>query len=293
MNVQITSTMSNAEQTLGTVDGILSAASSKLFQDDIARMFYAHMARGFDVEYRTKAFANPSRYGHMYDWNLLGRPDGKLWKHHLQGRPGARRATFSYLPSVRNVPEKTPQNTYIRPEDFPNLKTNGRHRFPAKAMVFESGQQTEISPKGRAMFIPLFWKSRSGKRETNFSGEVSERDRARGYVWTSKTVIQTHTETAGAFTGSFLEYYANNSDRVFAEKVEPRINNRIRKVYTARVPNMGGNVMVSKGSKNRSRRFSVSAVADASKIADADLRREMKRAVKEALTEVDDIDAFE
>lgn len=289
--VEITTTFVNASETLGTVDGILTAASSKILQDDIARMFYAYMATGFDTYYRGMAFANPQRYGHMYDWDLMGRPSGRLWKHQLKGRAGNREATWAFLPSTKPVPEWTPQNTYIESGDFPTLKRNGQHMFPAKAMVFESGQKTTITPRGKAMFIPLYWKNQKGRKiKTNFGSgiELTDRDKKRGFVWLQRSTTQDHQESMGAFGMSFLGYFQSNADRVFSEKVEPRINNRIRKVYTSRVRDLGGSAYVSKGAQNRRRSFSVKAVSDSSRIAQADMRKEFNAAVREAMMDWDD-----
>lgn len=278
-----------AEGTIGTVDGILKAASSPLFQDDIARMFYSYMSSELDNQYRKVAFSSPERYGHMYDWNMLGRPGGKLWRHQLTGRPGRRNVTYGFIPSVINVPASTPANTGISASDFPELRNNGKHMFPNKAMVFESGKVTIISPRNaKAMFIPLKHKSRSGMKPINYRGEVTDRDRKRGFIWVRKPVEQRHDISRGAFTTFYLTFYSQNSDRVFMEKVEPRINSKIRKVYLSNMPDLGGGTYISRPSRRGYKEFSVRAVANASKNANAELSREMKAAVREALSLTED-----
>lgn len=281
MSVRMNNVFIGAEKTMGTVEGIIEAASSKLVTDDIVRMFYANMVRQFEIYAGAAARANPGAYGHMYDWNMLGFKSGKLWKDIMIGPKGQRKITFTFLPSVKAVPATTANNTGISKKDFPNL-SDRTYKFPNKAMVFELGKTVTIKPKNHdRLFVPLKHKTRSGWKESRFSGTLSQRDIDRGFVWAKKTV-QDHSDTAGKFTGLYLAFYETQAERVFEEKVAPRVNNRIRKVYTYNVPSLGGSTLVAKKGSNTSRRFNIAAVVNHKSRVHNEFKKEMRLAVAEA-----------
>lgn len=281
--VQVDSTFQGAEQSLGTAEGILEAVSTTLARDDIIRIFYSNMVKEFDTYASAAARAMPDKFGHMYDWKQLGFKSGKLWQDHLIGGKGQRSITFSFLPSTNSVPATTPENTGIKQADFPNLSSrNGKYKFPNKAMVFETGKRVTIKPRNNdRLFVPLKHKTRSGWREVDFGGQLSERDKQRGFVWAKKTV-QDHSDTAGNFSGLYLAFYSEQSGRVWQEKVEPRINERIRKVYLRNMPNLGGGTAVNRSKVAAKHTFNPSAVVNYKSRVHAEYNREMRGLVREA-----------
>lgn len=92
--------------------------------------FVSHMS--------TAAFTEAGKYDHMYEWNQVGDPNGKLWRHVLKGNGANRAAYFEFKASKKTVPVD------------PKLQSVGVkkiHVFVWKAMVLENGLPVKISPK--------------------------------------------------------------------------------------------------------------------------------------------------
>lgn len=263
MSLTLNTNLQGADTTLGAVSGVLKAADTRIFSDDVVRMFHSFMASEFNRHADLLARANPDKYGHMYEWHMLGFKSGRLWNNELVGAAGKRVATYSFRPSVKAVPPTTPQNTGISSKYFPKLR-NRKYVFVNKAMVFEAGLDTVITPKnGNRIFVPLRHKTRSGWRDSNYGGELRPYDIKRGFVW-AKQSRQDHSTTRGNFTTLYLLFYTQSSERVFAESVKPRVEGAIRKVYLSGMPNLGGNTHVTRGSRNLGGRgYSVAARAQA------------------------------
>lgn len=257
--IQVDGSINGAEDALGTASGILDGVSSNIFKDDVVRMFYSYMALEFGQHADRAARVMPSQYEHMYDWGMLGLKSGRLWNDQLSGGVGRRFATFTFRPSTRPVPKTTPQNTGIRQSMFPNL-SDRKYVFVNKAMVFETGMTTTITPKNNdRLFVPLRHKTRTGWRDVDYGGNLTPYDIKRGFVWAER-VQQSHENTAGNFTTLYQIFYATQNERVFAESVKPRLERPIRKVYLANMPNLGGSTYVSRAKRAGAVRFNPRAV---------------------------------
>lgn len=286
MVVEVNGYIQGAEDSLGTAQGILEGVSTNIFKDDVVRMFYSYMALEFGQHADRMARVMPEKYEHMYEWNMLGFKSGRLWNDELNGGVGQRYATYSFRPSTKPVPKTTAANTGIRQSIFPNL-SDRKYVFVNKAMVFELGMTTEITPVNHdKLFIPLKHRTRTGWRESEIGMELSAYDIKRGFIW-ANSARQTHESTAGNFTTLYGLFYETQSDRVFAEKVEPRITRPIRKVYKANMPNLGGNVNISRSGRSSVTRFNPRAVATKKQKVSGDLRKAIRAELNRAEMEED------
>jgi len=274
----------NGVETLGAVQGILATADTKVFADDVVRIQASNLAGRFDGSVYRMAVMNKDRFHHVYEWSQIGNPRAKLWRHRLEGTVGKRQMTFDFIPSVTNAPPMTPENTGVEQQYLSKLRKNGKYKFPNKARVFEYGIRTRIAPRhAQALFIPLRGKVYKPRSSDEDAVADARRINKRGFLYVKRPVEQDHSDqpTVGAFTKWYLTWIESNSERVFEQYVKPRIESRIRKVYLANLPNMGGSNVVRRGGAG-TRKLNLAAISNAQAKTSRALEREMAQAVKEA-----------
>lgn len=197
---------------------------------------------------------NPGRFTHMYEWGMVGDPNGRLWRDILKGSGSRRFAYFEFVASKKTVPVKGP------------LKAVGvkqRHIFVWKAMVLERGLQVNISPKLAKYLVfidkdpnqqnmgtntggfkqgglvyykgtitlaragnPAMWGSFTNEWEDWWSGPqpgiIIQRDLTSKTI---KTIRKTVAEAVGAFAGHREK---NKTFEITALKVDPMLEEKIQ-----------------------------------------------------------------
>lgn len=127
-----------------------------------------------------------SPFHHVYEWDMVGVPQGRLWSNRLEGHGARRWATFNWRASKRTVPV---------PDDELGPNAGERafkriHVFVWKAMVMEFDTEVTVTPK-RGKW--LGWES-SGEKS------IDGLEFSRGPV--------TFNPGGGNTTGSFTAAYA-------------------------------------------------------------------------------------
>ena len=123
--------------------------------------------RRFDTYMAGAAAVKGNGLWHMYDWNMIGTNQGKLWKSRLTGRGANRQVTFDYQISHVNVPLDPVLDA---------LEGNGvtfrRHKFRMKAPMFESGKAYTIE-RDQSDWLVWAFKGQFTEREDRRKGEKS------------------------------------------------------------------------------------------------------------------------
>lgn len=101
----------------------------KAAHDLTANEFILHMS---------KVAVSTRTLNHMYEWNRVGDPNAKLWRHVLKGRGKTREAFFEFKASKTMVP--------VDPK-LAAIGVKKIHTFVWKSMVLETGLPVRISPK--------------------------------------------------------------------------------------------------------------------------------------------------
>lgn len=143
------------------------------------------------------AFTNPKSFGHMYEWNKIGDPNSRLWKHVLRGRGRSKTGSFEFKASKTAVPVD------------PALAAVGvkkRHIFYWKAPVLEYGMPVKISPKIAKVLVYL---SKGTKKSPggSFNGWVRN-----GIVYRRSPVYIDHAGASsmwGSFTREFQRWHSS------------------------------------------------------------------------------------
>src|SRR5690242_4645598 len=82
--------------TAGFIRGMVTEISTDRYLGSVMNMAHARMAEAFDIEMDVLAASNPNNYHHVYEWRMIGLPEGRLWKHAMIGRGTRREATFEW-----------------------------------------------------------------------------------------------------------------------------------------------------------------------------------------------------
>jgi hypothetical protein len=171
--------------------------------------FVLHMSR--------ESVTNPLRLGHMYDWNGIGDPQERLWKHRLRGRGSARQLSFEFKASKKSVPVS------------PVLRSVGvrqNHIFQWKSMVMEMGMPVRISP---VLALALVFEAKEVKRGASTTGSGFT-DGARVYHRGTIAISKAGPEQAwGAFTSEFNQWFRSGiPDQIIKRNLSAKIGKTIR-----------------------------------------------------------------
>lgn len=194
--------------------GALSAIPATVKTDRYASavIVYSHgmMAREFNDSLDLVASVDPKRYHHVYEWDKVGQPQARLWRHVLKGHGGKRDASWEFLPSKTPVP--TPAErfndpndpTSFVPESVISKLSNKHYFFTWKAVVMEYKEPVIARPRGNnKMFVPV--------------GKPNGR-----YYFTNRPIEITNSggdETTGSFTAYWTEWWNVQAPTVFDQKV--------------------------------------------------------------------------
>lgn len=121
-----------------TIDAVAVAIKSNVHINELVKSSNTILTAEFVMHMSREALSEPKRFAHMYEWDHVGDPNFRLWKHVLRGRGGVRQLTYDFVASKKTVPVK------------PELKEIGvkqNHIFVWKAPVLELGMPVTIAPK--------------------------------------------------------------------------------------------------------------------------------------------------
>lgn len=152
------------------------------------------------VKHMTKtSITNPTAFSHMYEWNRLGDPNSRLWRHVLQGGGKLRKSRFEFKASKTVVPVD------------PKLKAVGveqRHIFYWKAPVMEYGLPVRISRKVAKALVYLHQKVKN-PGSSSFEGFVRN-----GIVYRKSPVIISRAGNKNiwfSFTNEYVRWFNGGS----------------------------------------------------------------------------------
>lgn len=190
----------------------------------------------FTAHMETLAQAAPDRFHHVYEWNMIGIPQGKLWRDVLRGSGNTRTATFQWKASKSIVPVS---------DEAKDKGVKQIHVFVWKAPVMEYGEDITITPK-------------RGEGLAYFTGPVySDPGRYEPVKFTRKDITIHNPGGAnvkGAFTKAYIEWWGSSSGGAHGT-FETRVR-RILEKNTHEIMDAG----LVKGTRNRTRVFGLASI---------------------------------
>lgn len=189
----------------GTMEGLNDGFGSLTYLDAIAGAAHDEASKEFDLT--AAASANAGYMTHMYEYGVQGitkgtarfadptSPTARLWVHNLNGGAGTYDANFSFRPALVENPRPSTANTGV-PSKYIKFISRRKYVFRNRAMVMETGQEVEITPKrGRFLFVPFY-------------GDPGPR--GRGYMmWNADALGPITTDPGRATTGTFTAFFHN------------------------------------------------------------------------------------
>lgn len=171
----------------------------------------------------TEAFGNPGTFDHMYEWNQVGDPNGKLWRHVLRGNGKNRAAFFEFKASKKTVPVD-PRLQAVRVKRI--------HVFVWKAMVLENGLPVKISPK-LAKYLVFVSKTNS-RGSSSGTGYIKN-----GIVYFKGTISIARAGNQrinGSFTREWTTWWASGApERAISETLTRPAIEAIKKTFAEKV----------------------------------------------------------
>lgn len=112
---------------------------------------FAILEKEFGIETDAMAYLNEEEFTHVYEWDQVGRPTGRLFQTVLNGRGRNRSISWEWLPSKTIVPID-PEDY---PEDFDTSRLKEHHIFIWKAPIMEYGNIVKVKRKySKVLVIP-------------------------------------------------------------------------------------------------------------------------------------------
>jgi hypothetical protein len=214
-------------EALGFVDGMATEIKTNRYLGSVITMAHSLMAESFDETMDNIAMTNKASYNHVYEWRMIGKPEGRLWKHTMIGRGTTREATFEWQAS--SAPILTPEErqsdplgtndpiTEIDPDVLGKLKKR-TYFFYWKAPMMEYGLSARVRPKyARRLFIPT-WASpdtnyRYGMETFQDFSKANPQDGSGGQG------------TVGMFTAAWLNWWNEAAPKMWDSKVKTVVEN--------------------------------------------------------------------
>jgi hypothetical protein len=127
------------------LQGIAESPNDPVLNHEIGKAFASIAKRSLSSFIDQEARLSPASMHHVYEWNQIGRPTGRLWKIESTYKPGVIAINSDFRQSRTFVP-LTPG-------------TKRRHKFTFKADVMEKGSPITIRAKAASA---LFFYSKNG-----------------------------------------------------------------------------------------------------------------------------------
>lgn len=193
-----------------------------------SRAVFEVLSTTFEIETDVAAVASDRNLQHVYEWDMVGNPAGRLFQTVATGRGGFREVSWRFLPSKTDVPidyEKYPDT-----EDFDPSGLNPHHVFVWKAPILEYGTEVTVRLKNaKALVIPnpqAYTGLGSGRYITD--GVNSVLITKQPYTFSPGEM----QDTVGNFTGWFMAWWAGGmAESVISEIFEPQRDNQFKTAY--------------------------------------------------------------
>ncbi len=196
--------------------------------------FVAHMSGA--------AMREPGKYDHMYEWNQVADPNGKLWRHILRGNGANRAAFFEFKASKKIVPV------------HPKLQAVGVkkiHVFVWKAMVLENGLPVKISPKLAKYLVFL---SKDGRSVATSTGNGFQRNGIVYHKGTISIARAGNERINGSFTNEWMQWWRSGTPEMAIGKTltKPAIE-AMRRTFAEKLASFAN-------LKEKDKRFTITAL---------------------------------
>lgn len=213
---------SEIQETLGAIQGMTATIKTSQFTGPMLKRIHSDLAAEFDEVADTVAAATPANFHHVYEWRMIGVPQGRLWKHRLVGHGNNRVADFQWKAS--RAPILTPQERASNPNDPMSLisdedikrLSNRKYVFHWKAPVMEYNLRVNIiaknSPK-KLLFIPT-WSSNSKGKNFRFAPSAN-------------VTVPGGGDTTGMFSGLWATWWQGQAPQAFDRRVKKEIEKDI------------------------------------------------------------------
>ena len=182
-----------------------SIAAKQKFMTDV----YPALKIGLGEYIDAKAHTNPKSLHHVYEWNMVGEPAGRLWRTKMtRTGSGSMRINYYFVNSKRVVPI----NPILKKPGPSGSFVSKSHIFKDKAIVMEGGNPVVISRKSsKFLAIPegKFDGSKFGNQITFTKGPIVVRNPggaatklgfARAFsMWFGSGLATKYLKTTGAY----------------------------------------------------------------------------------------------
>lgn len=211
------------------IDAVSVTINSDVHVNDLVKASNTLITGEFVLHMSSAAVSEPLKFGHMYDWGMVGNPQGRLWKHILRGRGRTRQLSFDFKASTKAVPV-APRLSAI------GVKNN--HIFTWKAPVMELGLPVRISP---VLAQALVFEAKEVKRGASSTGTSYASD---GIVFHKGTIAISKAgpaEAWGAFTNEFNSWFRSGMpEQIIKTQLAPIIDQTIRTAVAGKLKSIGG-----------------------------------------------------
>ena len=212
----------------GFVNGMVAGFKSTRWTSSVLEMAHTVMARQFDETLDNIARGNPGSYHHVYEWRMVGVPQGRLWTHTMVGRGAVREASWSWKASTQ--PILTPEERMDDPlgindpmagvdaEVIAKLKPR-RYIFYWKAPMMEYDLTARVRPRyAKRLFVPTY------KSPTNY---VFKDETYQDFNYANPQDDSGGEGTVNKFTTYWLSFWNQVAPDIFDKEVQKIVENDI------------------------------------------------------------------
>lgn len=214
----------------GFITGMTAEMKTSRYTGSVLEMAHTRMADTFDVSLDGLAANNKSQFHHVYEWRMIGIPQGRLWQHVLVGRGSVREASFSWKASTQ--PILTPEERMDDPlgtndpmqnvdvEVLKKLKPR-KYIFYWKAPMMEYDLTARVKPRyAKRLFVPT-WRS-----PTNY---ILKDETYQDFSYANPQDWSGGDGTVNKFTTAWLGFWNQVAPGIFEREVQTVIENDIGK----------------------------------------------------------------
>lgn len=209
--------------TLSTIKSYEYAVKTSAHINEVVKCANILITSEFVKHMTAAAVAEPKKFQHMYEWNSVGDPNQRLWKHVLRGAGGTRQLTFDFKASKTIVP--------VAPA-LAEVGVKRIHTFVWKAAVMELGLPVRISPKLAKMLV---FEAKDVKNGATSSGSGFERGNLVYYDGTISIPHQGSSQMWHSFTTEFMTWMNSERPReILASMLTPKFLETTKKTLRDR-----------------------------------------------------------
>lgn len=221
------------QRLLGAIDGMTATVKTTEFTSSLLKHVHGVLSREFDQTVDVVAASSKENFHHVYEWNLTGVPQGRLWKHTLGGSGNNRMAGFRWkaskvpIPSPRERAENLNDPiSRLSDEDLAKLSTR-KYFFYWKAPIMEYNQTVHIvgrhSPR-KMLMIPTWDDHKIGKEMRPFVFAAS-----------ATMSVPGGAATTGRFSSLWAIWWATEANNVFDREIRSSLERDLSQSVTKTV----------------------------------------------------------